>query len=122
MSHQKIKSNPVAGKLGLFLSQREGAGEKEQDGLQLDTYRYLTAGGHDGGDGDHDGGDGDGLHHHEHDNCHGDNPDNPDNCHRNISDCGFKIIFSDECDSEQWVLCQHSRFCADDITGLGCNK
>ena len=48
-SHQKIKSNPVAGKLGLFLSQREGAGEKEQDGLELDTYRYLTAGGHDGG-------------------------------------------------------------------------
>ena len=56
-SHQKIKSIPVAGKLGLFLSQREGAGEKEQDGLQLDTYRYLTAGDHDGGD--HDGGDGD---------------------------------------------------------------
>ena len=34
------------------------------------------------------------------------------------------LLFShlDECDSRQWVLCQHSRFCAEDITGLGCNR
>ena len=34
------------------------------------------------------------------------------------------LLFShlDDCDSRQWVLCQHSRFCAEDITGLGCNR
>jgi len=57
----------ITDKLGLFLRQRA----KEQGGLQLGTYHYLTA---------------------------------------------------DDCDSRQWVLCQHSRFCAEDITGLGCNS
>jgi len=67
----KVEGNALAeiitDKLDLFLRQRN----KEQGGLQLGSYHYLTA---------------------------------------------------EECDSQQWVLCQHSRFCAEDITGLGCNR
>ena len=44
-------------------------------------------------------------HHHHHRNHHQNDDDN-----------------AEECDSQQWVLCQHSRFCAEDITGLGCNR
>jgi len=34
----------------------------------------------------------------------------------------YQYLTAEECDGQQFVLCQHSRFCAQDLTGLGCNS
>lgn len=34
----------------------------------------------------------------------------------------YQYLTAEECDQQQSILCQHSRFCAQEMTGIGCNS